>query len=118
MKPTEVSFTDGLNGLNPHVHSEPDSLEIVSASLLPVFVDEVPLLLVDPDVPEEELLLLPDDGVGVEPQALATSASVTPAAAAASRNFFTMYPSRPELRDAASELRNGPTIGVAVDAPK
>src|SRR5437763_6650049 len=83
MGPTEKELTSLLNGLNPHVHVEPCSFEIVTAVLPPLD------FLLD---------LLP-------PQAVAVAARPTTSASNISRFITDSFPIRPWVLVVGKRLR-------------
>jgi hypothetical protein len=48
MKPTDRRVSEALSGLNPHVHSAPFSLEMVSVLLVDVLPPVEPVLELEP----------------------------------------------------------------------
>jgi hypothetical protein len=78
MKPTDRRLSEALSGLNPHVHSAPFSLEMVSV----LFVEVLPLV-------EPEL----------EPDPALQPAASTPAARMAPYLVRRLMPLRPYCRD-------------------
>src|SRR5580704_13868174 len=97
MKPTDRRLSEGLSGLNPHVHSAPFSLEMVSV----LFVDV--LELVEPEL-ELELELEP----ALQP---ATPAASTPAARMTPYVARRLMPLRPLLPCLVLRARLRPCSG-------